>query len=220
MPHSETNSTRIARPLIRILISEDHLIARAGIGAIINAQSDMKVIAEAINGEEALMLYREHHPDVTLMDIRMPVMNGFEAVSAIRSEFPGARIVALSTFGGDEDIRKAIGLGAQSFLTKDAAQDELIGAIRAVYAGEQYFPPSILATLASEPPNPNISAREVEVLHHMAAGLSNKEIAYQLGIAEDTAKNHVKNILRKLGAHDRTKAATEAIQRGIIHLPR
>lgn len=220
MPHSETSSTRTARPLIRILISEDHLIARAGIGAIINAQTDMKVIAEAINGEEALMLYREHRPDVTLMDIRMPVMNGFEAVSAIRSEFPEARIVALSTFGGDEDIRKALGMGAQSFLTKDAAQDELIGAIRAVYAGEQYLPASVLATLAAEASNPNISARELEVLHLMAAGLSNKEIAYELRIAEDTAKNHVKSILKKLGAHDRTRAATEAIQRGIIHLPR
>jgi two-component system NarL family response regulator len=207
-----------AHSRIRILISEDHLIARAGLGAIVSAQPDMFVVGEAINGQEALVLFRELRPDVTLMDIRMPVMNGFEALHAIRSEFPEARVIALSTFGGDEDIRRALILGARSFLTKDAAQDELIGAIRAVHAGEQYLPPSVLARLAAEAPYPNLSARELEVLKLMVRGMSNKEIAYELTIAEDTAKNHVKSILKKLGAHDRTKAATEAIQRGIIHL--
>jgi two-component system, NarL family, response regulator len=215
-----TAETESARARIRILISEDHLIARAGMGAIVSAQPDMLVIGEAINGQEAVLLFRQHRPDVTLMDMRMPVMNGCEAVQAICSEFPEARIIALSTFGGDEDIRRALLMGARSFLTKDAAQDELIGAIRAVHGGEQYLPPSVLATLAADASDPNLSARELEVLQLMAHGMSNKEIAYELSIAEDTAKNHVKSILKKLGAHDRTKAATEAIQRGIIHLHR
>jgi two-component system NarL family response regulator len=187
-------------------------------GAIVNAQPDMIVIAEAINGDQALALYRTHQPDVTLMDMRMPVMNGFETVAAIRAEFPHARIIALSTFGGDEDIRKALLAGAQAFLTKDAPHDELIGAIRAVHAGQQFLPASVVATLAAELPRPDLSTREFEVLELLIHGLSNKQIAFELRIAEDTAKNHVKSILKKLGAHDRTQATTLAIQRGIIHL--
>jgi two-component system, NarL family, response regulator len=201
---------------IRILIAEDHLIARAGVQAIVNAQSDMVIVAEAGNGEQALSLYRKHRPDVTLMDMRMPVMNGFAALAALREEFPDARVVALSTFGGDEDIRRALSAGAQAYLTKDVLPDELIGAIRAVHAGERYLPELVLATLAAE--MPRLSDRELEVLRLVAQGLSNKRIAYVLNIAEDTAKNHVKSILKKLGADDRTQAATEAIQRGIIHL--
>jgi two-component system, NarL family, response regulator len=201
---------------IRILIAEDHLIARAGVQAIVNAQSDMVIIAEAGNGEQALSLYRKHRPDVTLMDMRMPVMNGFAALAALREEFPDARVVALSTFGGDEDIRRALSAGAQAYLTKDVLPDELIGAIRAVHAGERYLPELVLATLAAE--MPRLSDRELEVLRLVAQGLSNKRIAFVLNIAEDTAKNHVKSILKKLGADDRTQAATEAIQRGIIHL--
>jgi DNA-binding NarL/FixJ family response regulator len=215
--HQETPAFTEYSP-IRILISEDHLIARAGLGAIVNAQPDMIVVAEAINGEQALALYRAHSPDVTLMDMRMPVMNGFDTVTAIRTEFPHARIIALSTFGGDEDIHKALLAGAQAFLTKDAPHDELIGAIRAVHAGQKFLPASVVATLAAELPRPDLSAREVEVLQLLIHGLSNKQIAFELRIAKDTAKNHVKSILKKLGAHDRTQAATEAIQRGIIHL--
>jgi two-component system NarL family response regulator len=201
---------------IRILIAEDHLIARAGVQAIVNAQPDMLIVAEAGNGEQALTLYRKHRPDVTLMDMRMPVMNGFAALATLRAEFPDARVVALSTFGGDEDIRRALGAGAQAYLTKDVLPDELIGAIRVVHAGERYLPELVLATLAAE--MPRLSDRELEVLRLVAQGLSNKRIAYVLNIAEDTAKNHVKSILKKLGADDRTQAATEAIQRGIIHL--
>lgn len=203
---------------IRILIAEDHLIARVGLGAIVNAQADMTVVAEATNGQQAVALFREHHPDVALVDMRMPVMTGFEAVAAIRSEFPNARIVALSTFGGDEDIRRAILAGAQSYLTKDVLHDELIQAIRAVHAGQRYLPPSIAAALAAQLPRPDLSAREHQVLGLIVQGLSNKQIAFTLNIAEHTVKNHVKSILAKLGVEDRTQAATASIQRGIVHL--
>ncbi|HEY6347430.1 MAG TPA: response regulator transcription factor [Bryobacteraceae bacterium] len=204
-----------AKP-IRILIAEDHIIARAGVEAIINAQPDMNIVAEAGNGEQALALYRKHRPDIILMDMRMPVMDGFAALSVLRREFPDVRVVALSTFGGDEDIRRALNAGAQAYLTKDVLPDELIAAIRAVHAGERYLPELVLAMLAAE--MPRLSERELEVLRLVAQGLSNKRVAHVLNIAEDTAKNHVKNILKKLGADDRTQAATEAIQRGIIHL--
>lgn len=214
--HPETLASGETRP-IRILISEDHIIARAGISAIVNAQSDMTVIAEAINGEQAVSLSLEHLPDVILMDMWMPLMNGFEAITAIRAEFPAARVIALSTFGGDEDIRRALIVGAQAFLTKDAPHDELVEAIRTVHAGRQYLPASVAATLAKIA-EPDLSSRELEVLRLLTRGLSNKQIAHELRIVEDTAKNHVKSILRKLDAHDRTQAATQAIERGIIHL--
>jgi two-component system, NarL family, response regulator len=203
---------------IRILIAEDHLIARAGLAAIVNAQRDMTIVAEAMNGEDALKLYRKHRPDVGLLDMRMPVINGFEAIGAIRAEFPDAHIVALSTFGGYEDVRRALMAGAQAYLTKDALYDDLIGAIRAVHVGKRYLPASIRATLATELPHPQLSARELEVLALIVRGLSNKQIAYELRMAEDTAKNHIKSIFKKLGTGDRTGAATIAIQRGIIHL--
>lgn len=202
---------------IRILIAEDHLIARAGVSAVVNAQRDMKVIAEAVNGEQAVAMFRSEHPDVTLMDMWMPGMDGFEAVTVIRKDFPDARIIALSTFGGDEDIRRALQAGAQAYLTKDVLHDELIGAIRAVHAGTSYLSAPVVAALA---PHPELTGREIEVLKLIASGFSNKRIAWHLKIAEDTAKNHVKNILKKLAAADRTQAATAAIERGIIHLRR
>jgi two-component system NarL family response regulator len=214
----ETRSSTDAAP-IRILIAEDHLIARAGMAAIVNAQPDMVVTAQAMNGEQALALFRSDQPDVILMDVRMPVMNGFAAIAAICKDFPQANIVALSTFGGDEDIRKALRAGARAYLTKDVVQDELIAAIRAVNDGEQYLPASVVAVLAAEVAPPGLSSRELEVLGHVVQGLQNKEIAHKLGISDETAKNHVKSILKKLGAGDRTQAATSAIQRGIIHLP-
>lgn len=209
---------RVPSSKIRVLIGEDHLIARVGLGAIINAQSDMTVVAEAANGERALCSYRDYRPDVALMDMRMPVMNGFEAIAAIRSEFPDAGIVAVSTFGGDEDVRKALRAGALAFLTKDAPQDELLEAIRAAARKKRFITPLVAATLAAEAREPDLSDRELEVLHLLTRGLSNKQIAFELQIADDTAKNHVKSILKKLGVHDRTQAATEAIQRGIVHL--
>jgi two-component system, NarL family, response regulator len=203
---------------IRILIAEDHLIARVGVGAIVNAQADMTVVAEATNGQQAVALYREHRPDVALMDMRMPVVSGFEAVAAIRKEFPEARIVALSTYGGDEDIHRAFLAGVQTYLTKDVLHDELIHAIRVVHAGQKYLPAPIAAALAAQLPRPDLSARELEVLNLIVQGLSNKQIAFALTIAEHTVKNHVKSILNKLDVDDRTQAATAAIQRGIIHL--
>jgi two-component system NarL family response regulator len=203
---------------IRILVAEDHLVARVGVSTIVNMQPDMTVIAEASNGQQAVELYRQHVPDVALLDMRMPMMSGVEAATAIRSEFPGARMVALTTYGGDEDIRRALAAGVQAYLTKDVLHDELLKAIRAVYAGQTYLPAGVAASLAAQMPRPDLSAREVQVLELIVRGLANKQIAYSLNIAEHTVKNHVKNILSKLGVQDRTQAATAAIQRGIVHL--
>lgn len=205
-------------PPIRILIAEDHLIARAGIATIVNSQPDMVVVGEAINGEQAITSFRTHSPDVTLMDVRMPVRSGLEAIAEICKEYPKAHIIALSTYSGSEDIRKALSAGARGYLTKDVLREDLGSAIHAVHAGRQYLPPSVAAILAIEPPGPVLSTRELEVLRLIVQGLHNKEIAYQLGISDETAKNHVKSILKKLGAADRTQAATSAIQRGIVHL--
>jgi two-component system NarL family response regulator len=202
---------------MRILVAEDHLVARVGVTTIVNMQPDMIVVAEASNGQQAVDLYRQHRPDVALLDIRMPGMSGVEAAAAIRAEFPGARMIALTTYGGDEDIRRALAAGVQAYLTKDVLHDELLKAIRAVAAGQSYLPIAV-AAVAAQTPSPDLSAREVQVLELIVQGLANKQIAYALAIAEHTVKNHVKNILSKLGAQDRTQAATAAIQRGIIHL--
>jgi two-component system NarL family response regulator len=203
---------------IRILVAEDHLVARVGVTTIVNMQPDMTVVAEASNGQQAVELYRKHRPDVALLDLRMPVMGGVEAAIAIRSEFPKARLIALTTYGGDEDIRRALSAGVQAYLTKDVLHDELLKAIRAVHAGGTYLSSAVAAALAAQMPRPDLSGRELEVLVLIVQGLANKQIAYSLGIAEHTVKNHVKSILGKLGAQDRTQAATVAIQRGIIHL--
>jgi DNA-binding NarL/FixJ family response regulator len=203
---------------IRILVAEDHLIARVGVTTIVNLQSDMTVVAEAANGQRAVELYRQHMPDVTLLDLRMPVLSGIEAAAAIRHDCPKAKLIALTTYGGDEDIRRALQAGVQAYLTKDVLHDELLKAIRAVYGGQTYMPPAVAASLAAQMPRPDLSAREVQVLELIVAGLANKQIAYTLNIAEYTVKNHVKSILDKLAVQDRTQAATAAIQRGIIHL--
>ena len=204
--------------MIRILIAEDHLIARVGVKTILNTQPDMNVVAEAANGAQAVELHRQHQPDITLMDMRMPVTSGLEAIVAIRSERLEARIIALSTYGGDEDIRRALHAGVRAYLTKDVLHDELIRAIHAVYAGEIYLPSAVAAALEASSLASALSARELEVLALIVKGHGNKQIAYDLGIAEHTVKNHVKSILNKLGVEDRTQAATAAIQRGIIHL--
>jgi two-component system NarL family response regulator len=203
---------------IRILVAEDHLVARVGVSTIVNMQPDMTVVAEASNGQQAVELFRKHRPDVTLLDMRMPGMGGVEAATAIRAEFPAARMIALTTYGGDEDIRRALAAGVLAYLTKDVLHDELLKAIRAVNEGQTYLPAAVAASLAAQLPRPELSAREVQVLELIVRGLPNKQIAYTLNIAEHTVKNHVKNILSKLGVQDRTQAATAAIQRGIIHL--
>lgn len=203
---------------IRILVADDHLVARVGVTTIVNLQPDMTVVAEAGTGQQAIEMFRKHLPDVTLLDLRMPGMSGIEAATVIRAEYPNARMVALTTYGGDEDIRRALSAGVQAYLTKDVLHDELIKAIHAVHAGQTYLPAAVAAALAAQMPRPDLSAREVQVLELIVRGLANKQIAYSLSIAEHTVKNHVKNILSKLGVQDRTQAATAAIQRGIIHL--
>jgi DNA-binding NarL/FixJ family response regulator len=204
---------------IRVLIAEDHLIARVGVGTIVETQADMQVVAEAANGVEAVHLHGQHRPDVTLMDIRMPVMGGVEAMRAIRERSPLARFIALSTYSGDEEIRRALQAGASAYLTKDVLDDELVKTIRLVHAGRAYLPPAVAATLAAHATRPELTARELDVLALIVRGMGNKQIAGELKIAEYTVKNHVKNVLSKLGVDDRTQAATSALQRGIIQQP-
>ena len=215
---SKDSSTKLKSTLIRILIAEDHFIARAGVSAIVNAQQDMKVIAEATNGQQAVSLYREQTPDVVLMDLFMPVMSGFDAIAAIRAEFPAARIIALSTYGGEEDILHAFQAGVKAYLTKDVLHEELIQTIRLVHSGCKHLPPAIAAVLASQFDRTHLTDRELQVLQCIVEGKNNKQIAHALGIAEFTVKNHVRNILEKLGVEDRTQAVTVSIQRGIVHL--
>jgi DNA-binding NarL/FixJ family response regulator len=200
---------------IRVLVAEDHLIARVGVISIINVQPDMTVVSEAVDGQEVLEQFRKHLPDVTLLDMRMPGMSGVEAAAAIQAEFPDSRLIALTTYDGDENIRRAIDAGVRAYLTKDVRHEELLKTIRAVHSGEVCIP---AALLNSEFPPSHLSAREIQVLQLVAGGLSNKQIAYELDIAENTVRIHVRNILGKLQVQDRTRAATAAIQRGIITL--
>lgn len=206
-----TNKNRI-----RVLVADDHLVARVGVATIIKLQPDMMVIAEAANGKQAVDSYRKHLPDVALLDLRMPVMSGLEATVAIRTEFPNAKVIALTTYGGDEDIRRALCAGVQAYLIKDVLSDELVKAIRLVNDGQSYLGTGVTAPAPAE--LRGLSPREVQILELIVRGLLNKQIAYSLDISEYTVKNHVKSILSKLGVQDRTQAATTAIQRGIVQL--
>ena len=203
---------------IRILVAEDHLVARVGVATIVNTQRDMTIVGEAANGRQAVELFRERRPDVALLDVRMPVMTGIEAAAAIRAEFPDAKMIALSTYAGDEDIRRTLAVGVQSYLTKDVPHDDLLAAIRAVHGGGTYVMPALALVMEARGARPDLTARELQVLELIVRGWVNKQIAYSLNLAEHTVKNHVKSILNKLDAQDRTQAATEAIRRGIIHL--
>ena len=204
--------------LIRILTVDDHPLLRKGIATLVNAEADMKLVAEASTGREALDLYRLHGPDVTLMDIQMPEMNGVEAIHEIRSEFQDARIIVLTTYTGDAQILKALKAGARAYILKGHLNRELLETIRAVHAGQKRIPPDIAAELAEHATDDDLSAREIDVLRLIAGGNSNKLIADRLSIGEATVKSHVANILSKLGANDRAHAVTIGLKRGIIAL--
>jgi DNA-binding NarL/FixJ family response regulator len=204
--------------LIRILSVDDHPLLREGIAALIATQSDMKLVAEASTGREALEQFRKHRPDLTLMDLQMPDMNGVESMIAICSEFPGARIIVLTTYSGDVQILRALKAGARGYLLKGLLRKELLETIRAVHSGQKRIPAEVASQLADHAVDETLTAREVDVLRLIACGNANKLIADQLSITEDTVKGHVKNILSKLGANDRTHAVTIAFRRGIIEL--
>ena len=203
---------------IRILTVDDHFLVREGIATFIAAQSDMKLVAEATNGHEAIQQFREHHPDVTLMDLQMPEMNGLEAILAIRNEFQEARIIVLTTYKGDVQVLRALKAGARAYLLKGLLRKELLETIRAVHAGEKRIPVEVASLLAEHAVDDTLTLREIDVLRLLAGGNANKMIASQLSITEETVKFHVKNILSKLGASDRTHAVTVALKRGIIEL--
>ena len=207
-----------AQKKIRILIADDHFIVRSGLVSLIHAEPDMKVVAEAVDGSQAVDFFRKHQPDLTLMDLRMPVKNGNETIEAIRREFPEARILVLTAFSGDEDIHRALNAGAQGYLLKSATSDELIPAIRAVAAGELWIPRDIASRLAVRSSYISLTAREIQVLKETARGKANKEIADTLAISKHTVKDHLKSILAKLNVSDRTEAVTSAVQHGIIEL--
>jgi DNA-binding NarL/FixJ family response regulator len=203
---------------IRILTVDDHPLLREGIAALVASQSDMKVVGEASNGFEALKEFRRHRPDITLMDLVMPGMNGVDAIIAIRSEFPDARIIVLTTYAGDAQVLRALKAGARGYLLKGLLRKELLETVRAVQAGRKCIPPEVAAQLAEHAGDEELSTREIEVLRLIAGGNANKAIADQLSITEETVKGHVKNILSKLCANDRTHAVTIGLKRGIIEL--
>lgn len=203
---------------IRIMMVDDHALLREGIASIIRTQADMEVVAEAADGEEAIAQFRVHRPDVTLMDVQMPNMNGTEAIQRIRSEFPDAKILVFSTYVGDAQVLHALKAGARGYLLKGNVRTELLEAIRAVYGGRKRIPPEIAAELADHAADDQLTSREIDVLRLIGAGNANKLIADKLCIGESTVKNHISCILSKLGANDRAHAVTIALQRGIIEL--
>ncbi len=203
---------------IRILAVDDHPILRQGIVGLIADESDMTLVAEAANGREAIQQFRTHHPDITLMDLQMPEMNGLDAMIAIRGEFPDARIIVLTTYTGDVQAKRALQAGARAYLLKNSLHKELLDTIRAVHAGRKTLSPEVSFELAEHSAEELLSAVEVRVLRLIAEGNSNKEIAALLSVTEDAVKGQVRNILSKLGANDRTHAVTIGLKRGIIEL--
>jgi DNA-binding NarL/FixJ family response regulator len=197
---------------------DDHPLLREGIAALIGHQTDMQLVAEASNGREALELFRTHRPDITLMDLQMPEMSGIDAISSIRSEFPEAHIIVLTTYAGDVQVTRALQAGARAYLLKGSLRKELLEAIRAVHAGHKRLSPEVAAEIAEHATGNTLTPREIDVLRLVAGGNANKQIAAQLSLTEETVKSHVGNILGKLGANDRTHAVTIALKRGIIDL--
>ncbi len=203
---------------IRIMIVEDHNIVRQGLAALLKTVPEFLIVAEAADGQQAVDLYRAHQPDITLMDLRLPKVNGVEAIAKIRKDSPGARIIVLTTFDGDEDIYRALQAGARGYLLKGMEADELMAAIRAVYAGKSRIPAPVAERLAERVSGTALTERETEVLKLIVGGNSNKEIAAALYISEATVKTHINSLFGKLGVSDRTQAATTALQRGLAHL--
>jgi DNA-binding NarL/FixJ family response regulator len=201
---------------ITILTVDDHPLFRSGIAAVIQGEADIFLVGEATNGQEAIEAYRTHRPDITLMDLQMPGMNGIEAILAIRREFPAARFVVLTTYDGDAQAFRALKAGASGYLLKGMLREELVNTIRNTYAGRRCIPPEVAAGLAEHVADDALTEREIEVLSKVAAGTSNKIIAMELAVSEATVKTHMKSILSKLGANDRTHAVTIAMKRGFI----
>lgn len=207
-----------AHKLIRILTVDDHPLLRKGIAALVNAEPDLKLVAEASNGKEAIDAFRSHQPDVTLMDLQMPEVDGLEAIESIRREFPEARIIVLTTYSGDQQVLRALKGGARAYILKGLVHKELLDTIRAVHAGQKRIPAEIAAELAEHAADDALTQREIDVLRLIASGNSNKQIADRLSIGEATVKSHVTNILSKLGANDRAHAVTIGLKRGVIDL--
>jgi DNA-binding NarL/FixJ family response regulator len=203
---------------IGVLSVDDHPLLRQGIGAMINSQPDMRLVAEAANGIQAIQGFREHLPDVTLMDLRLPDMSGIDAMIAIRTEFPEARIIMLTTFEGDAEVQRALAAGARGYILKSMPPRELVEVIRRVHAGRKHVTSELAAELAEHLGEEFLTSREVDVLRHIAGGNRNRDIAERLFISEETVKVHIKHIMEKLGASDRTQAVAIAVRRGIIQL--
>ncbi len=205
-------------PRIYVFSVDDHPLMREGIAAIIRNESDMVLVAEASNGHEAVLGFREHRPDITLMDLRLPDISGIDAMVAIRTEFPDARVIMLTTFEGDAEIQRALEAGAQGYMLKSMPRKQLVEMIRRVHSGKKHIPPEVVAHLAEHLGDEALSKREIEVLEKVAGGNRNSDIAALLFISEETVKGHIKHIMEKLGASDRTEAVAIGVRRGIIQL--